>query len=319
MKLEYKGHDVFYHQTDKKSAENILKNGFNTPEVWAAPDEEGNYGNSVITIYAPKPKKPFIKDIYQLLYDDKKISYEDAQKIVKKNTQFFEDLGGEINPEAFNKLRELGYDVIIEDNGDRCFLYPETLKYDKEILNLSESYKKRLQELANIKEGVSAEEHQNFVRFVDEIAKRVPFLKSYKKAEVNNDNVSKTIFQKSKCFGEKTITSKNKLIHFEDYCIFSELLLTYKHFNDHKWYFFRVENFLRPTFKKDANSDELFNKVFLAATNQINEQFSAAKEIMIPEDKEISEEEINSMVGKINETFFKFEEYLLEHFKFKFF
>lgn len=186
-------------------------------------------------------------------------------------------------------------------------------------LNLSESYKKRLKELANIKEDVSIEEHQEFAKFVQEIFQRVPFLKNYKKAEVNNDNVSKTIFQKNKCFGEKIIASKNKLIHFEDYCIFSELLLTYKHFNDHKWYFFRVENFLRPTFKENEENDKLFVQAFMAATNQINEQFSAAKEIMVPENKEISEDEINSMVGKINETFFKFEEYLLEHFKFKFF
>jgi len=132
--LDVKNYETFYHQTDAKSAESIIKNGFNTPEVWAAPDDEGSYGDVVVTIYAPEPKKPFIMDIYQLLemVHGKKISYEKAQEIVKNNRKFYMDLGGEVNPGTFDKLRELGYDVVIEDNGDRTFLYPETLKYELE-------------------------------------------------------------------------------------------------------------------------------------------------------------------------------------------
>jgi len=126
------GYDAFYHQTDKKSAKSILKNGFNTPEVWAAPDDEGSYGDVAIAIYAPKPKKPFIMDIYQFMemINDEEVSYEKAQEIIKKNRKFYIDLGGERNPKTFDKLRELGYDVVIEDNGDRAFLYPNTLKYE---------------------------------------------------------------------------------------------------------------------------------------------------------------------------------------------
>lgn len=128
-KLDVRGYDTFYHQTDDKGAKEILMNGFNTPEVWAAPDDEGSYGDVNIIIYSPKPKKPFIMDINQLLYDTK-LSYEKAQELIAKNYRLYRDLGGEINPETFNKLREMGYDVIIEDNGDRCFLYPNTLKYE---------------------------------------------------------------------------------------------------------------------------------------------------------------------------------------------
>ena len=83
-KLNVKNYNAFYHQTDSKSAKTILKNGFSTSEVWAAPDDEGSYGDVNIIVYAPTPKKPFILDINLLLYDTK-IPYEDAQKLIAKN------------------------------------------------------------------------------------------------------------------------------------------------------------------------------------------------------------------------------------------
>lgn len=126
---EMKGsmHEEFYHQTTKDSAQRIQKHGFNTSEVWAAPDDQGSYGDYVVEIDAPEPKNPFIMDINQLMYDTN-YSYEEAQEIVKKNYELYIKLGGEINPATFDKLREMGYDEIIEDNGDRCFLYPNRLK-----------------------------------------------------------------------------------------------------------------------------------------------------------------------------------------------
>ena len=77
-----KNYGTYYHQTDAESAKKILKYGFNTPEVWTAPDDQGNYGDVAITIYAPKSKNPFIMDVYQLVYDDKKVSYDKAQEII---------------------------------------------------------------------------------------------------------------------------------------------------------------------------------------------------------------------------------------------
>lgn len=124
------GYEEFYHQTDIKSAKSILKNGFKTSEVWAALDDEGSYGDINIKIYAPKPKKPFYMDINELYdNDNNQLSYEQMQKLVEKNYKLYRDLGGETNPKTYNKLREMGYDTIIQDNGDRVFLYPQTLKY----------------------------------------------------------------------------------------------------------------------------------------------------------------------------------------------
>jgi len=116
--------DTFYHQTDKKSAKEILRNGFNTPEVWVAPDDTASYGDVNIIVNAPKPKKAFVMDYDTGMYD-----YDMSQEDIDKNVKYYESLGGEANPQTFNKLRELGYDVVIEDNGDRAFLYPKTLKY----------------------------------------------------------------------------------------------------------------------------------------------------------------------------------------------
>ncbi len=38
-------------------------------------------------------------------------------------------MGGEANPKTFDTLRKLGYDAIIETNGDRCFLYPDRIRF----------------------------------------------------------------------------------------------------------------------------------------------------------------------------------------------
>jgi hypothetical protein len=45
------------------------------------------------------------------------------------NIKYYEELGGEANPETFNILRKLGYDTVIETNGDRCFLYPDRIRF----------------------------------------------------------------------------------------------------------------------------------------------------------------------------------------------
>jgi len=119
------GYETYYHQTDQKSANSIIKHGFKTPEVWVSPDDTSSYGDVNIIVYVPPIKKPFIMD-----YDVAQYDYNISRDSVDTNIKYYEQLGGEKNPKTFDKLRELGYDCVIEQNGDRGLLYPKTLKFE---------------------------------------------------------------------------------------------------------------------------------------------------------------------------------------------
>ena len=101
-------YNTFFHHTDAESAEGILSGGFNTPEVWVAPDDTNTegYGDVGVLISAPEPKKPFIMDKYAL--NDYEYNLEVGLKLINKNKKLYEKLGGEANPETFNKLRKNG-------------------------------------------------------------------------------------------------------------------------------------------------------------------------------------------------------------------
>ena len=107
-----------YHLTDEESAKNIMKEKrFNNTEVWLAPDDTGHYGDWAVLVSTPQETKPFVMDKYYRGNFD-----------IEKNRKYYDSLGGEANPKTFNTLRNEGYDVVIEDNGDRGYLYPEKLE-----------------------------------------------------------------------------------------------------------------------------------------------------------------------------------------------
>ena len=92
--------NVYFHQTNAKIIEK-----FTAKEVWVAPDDTAFYGKNTIKVFA-ESKKPFNLEIPQ-------------------NQALYEKLGGEKNPKTFDELRKMGFDSVIETNGDRAFLYPE--------------------------------------------------------------------------------------------------------------------------------------------------------------------------------------------------
>ncbi len=119
--LEYKDMVMFYHQTDS-DIEKIKKEGFNSSEVWASPDDTASYSDNVLIIYA-SVKNPFVMDKYVAK------DYDIDINTIEKNIKYYNDIGGEANPKTFDTLRKLGYDAIIETNGDRCFLYPDRIRF----------------------------------------------------------------------------------------------------------------------------------------------------------------------------------------------
>ncbi len=121
MESKHKEYDVLYHQTSKKSKKSIEANGFNSSEVWLAPDDTAFYGKSTIKVNAPKPKNPFVMDV------DSSLQYGIPIKQINANKKYYDSLGNEASRKTFDTLRKDGYDVIIEDNGDRAYLYPNEL------------------------------------------------------------------------------------------------------------------------------------------------------------------------------------------------
>ena len=139
----FRNYESFYHQTDSKSEKIILKEGFNTNEVWLSPDDTADYGDVVIDVFVPKIKKPFVLDRYTAR------DYNISQEELVKNRELYEILGGEANPKTFDKLRELEYDAVIEENGDRGFLYPKKVIVDTSEKAISETYHQAKQDGSN--------------------------------------------------------------------------------------------------------------------------------------------------------------------------
>lgn len=185
-------------------------------------------------------------------------------------------------------------------------------------MNLSESYKKRLQELANIN-TIPQEEVEQFNKLIKEFIERVPVLKSYKKFERKYDGGMSVTFQKDKNYGESTLLAKNKTVYFKDYVVFSELTISYKHFNEYKWYFIKFNNQLQPILDDTKELDNVFNQVFTIATKMVNEKFSFEQEIKVKEENDISPEQVNMIIQELNKITFDFEDYLLEQFNYEFF
>lgn len=185
-------------------------------------------------------------------------------------------------------------------------------------MNLSESYKKRLQELADI-EKLPQQEVQRFNEIVEAIIERVPSLKQYEKFDKEKQDLLSSRFKRQENYGEKIIATKDKMVHFKDYYIFSELVISYRHFNDFKWYYFTFKNELLPILDEKIETDKIFNKVFMTAIRMTNDNFLLSKEIRIPEEEEISQQEIDLIVEEINKATFVFQDYLTNYLNIEFF
>ena len=185
-------------------------------------------------------------------------------------------------------------------------------------MELSESYKNRIQELAGI--NILPVEEIKYVRnMIDAISKRVPVLKSFERFDNDRSDSVRSKFQKHENFGEKILATKDKSIYIKNYYVFSEFTILYRHFNDYKWYYFIFKNELIPQMDDSKEEDKLFNRVFMMATKMQSDKFAVAEEIRIPEEENLSPQILDSIVNKLNKATFDFEEYLTKHLKIEFF
>lgn len=177
-------------------------------------------------------------------------------------------------------------------------------------MNLSESYKKRLQELAGV--ALPDIEIKQFQKIVDEVVERTKFLKHYNQIEIKGDDAIGIKFQKQKCFGEKTQQFQDKIIYMDEVCAVSEFRISYRHFNEKKWYFIDFKNEIFPTISKKTEIEDLGKTVFMKMMQIKNRNYEYTKELILNEDEDLSKEIINEIINEIIKKTFAFEEYLFE-------
>jgi triacylglycerol esterase/lipase EstA (alpha/beta hydrolase family) len=177
-------------------------------------------------------------------------------------------------------------------------------------MNISESYKKRLQELGGIKTQTSQEELL-FVREMEEMTQRMPWLKYYKKNSNKISNGISYFFQKNKNFENKSIvTTDRNTIPFINISVFSELTFLFENINEKNILYVNFKNEIIPTNIEDINLSPIEKTVVLKAISMKNDSFSFSKEIITNEREIVSEEQLNEIINNLNKITFNFEEYL---------
>jgi len=175
-------------------------------------------------------------------------------------------------------------------------------------MNLSESYKKRLQELAGV--ALPDIEINEFQKIVNEVIERTKFLKYYNQTVIKGDDGIGINFQKQECFGEKSQQFQDKIIYMDEICAVSEFRISYRHFNEKKWYFINFKNEMFPTISRKTELEDLERTVFMKMMQIKNRNYEYTKELMLNEDEKLSQEIINEIVNEIIKKTFSFEEYL---------
>jgi len=155
----------------------------------------------------------------------------------------------------------------------------------------------------------------NFNVLVNEIIERVPVLKSYNKY---NNGKNSTLFQKlSEPYLNKKLYNGNELINIESMNIVSEFVVSYRYFNNAKWFYFYFKNEIIMHLPK--NLDNLEHTIYQIANKMINDKFSLSKEIMLKDDKNSDPNLFNTIINELNKKTFEFDDYLQKHYHIDFY
>lgn len=186
-------------------------------------------------------------------------------------------------------------------------------------MELSDSYKEKIHTLAGLEESIKKPDKQHFENLVEVIIKRVPVLQYYNKFDDERYDAIHTTLQKHESYGEKTVMMKDEPLVFSSFNIFSELKITERVFNEKNWYYFNFTNEILPILKKNEDLNDLFKSVLFKAIMMTNRNLGFSKEVVLEENEKISAEKITEVIQELNQSTFKFEEYVDKHYKIKFF
>ena len=145
----------------------------------------------------------------------------------------------------------------------------------------------------------------------DILIRRIPFLTDY--------NIFKHPRDENRLEAQRIVYNENvkskigkEFVTFEQFNVSSEIKYYRQKIGDNTFHNFIIKNRFLPTQPKDV--DDLTFRIFIMATNQLEEQYSYYKEVMVKEGETLSKEELNKIINEMNGNLFKIEEFTKEHY-----
>jgi tRNA nucleotidyltransferase/poly(A) polymerase len=205
------------------------------------------------------------------------------------------------NEEFANAALRAGYDSIKQKE-----YYTDGKLYDSYFIL---RHNKPLERVKQLKEETLNESEGNmdgnFEALVQQVKQRVPSLAKYNEfLEKNYDH-----FQLSKRIGQADVYWHNQQVTLTNVAIMSEFKMSYRNFNEKKWYNFTLKNQIFFDIPDTFGSDmERF--VMQTAFNMLNDKYSYHKELMAPETSTYQQADIDEIVNEINRKTFEFEDHV---------
>ena len=142
------------------------------------------------------------------------------------------------------------------------------------------------------------------------LIKRIPFLKEYNIYDNPRDDkrleAQRIVYNKN-----VKVMMGDDLLTFENYNV-SSYITYYSHkVHDNTFHIFSIEHKFHTT--QPEEMDKLTYRFFLIARKFLQENLSYYKEIMVPNNQEISKEQLDQVINDMNGNLFKIEEFTNDH------
>lgn len=213
--------------------------------------------------------------------------------------------------ESLNEAAEVvnGYRISRSPIGDRMLIRVASPKTNDIMVvpDTGQSNEELIQAMEN--KFSPAVTHGGFDKLVEEFKRRIPALKNYN--QFVDEHSAK--FQLIKNYGKTKVYWNEETVMLKDVAVHSELNMSYRNFNDYKWYYFTFTNKIYPDIPEDYG-DVLTRRIFQVATNMMNDKFAYSKELRIRELEDYQQADIDQIVNEINRKTFEFEDYLTQHY-----
>lgn len=157
---------------------------------------------------------------------------------------------------------------------------------------------------------INEEKEQTLSNIKDNLIKRIPFLKDY--------NVFKNPRDPKRLEAQRVVYNQNvnvimgdQILNFPQFNISSNIFYYPHTITDNTFHHFIIKNEFH--IAKPQDLDDLTFKVFIMAIKQLEKKLSYNKEIMIPNNEDISKNELDKIINEMNGILFKIEEFTEKH------
>lgn len=247
------------------------------------------------------------KDDYKLHYDDRystlKIQNEDNLKALRHAYEI-QPVVTEAQKVALQLIFNLLDGKLLEAKKQTDY-FDQFRDDDGEAkLKIANRYPNQITNTSQINES-EGNMDGNFEALVQQVKQRVPSLAKYNEfPEENYDH-----FQLSKRIGQSDVYWHNQQVTLTNVAIMSEFKMSYRNFNQKKWYNFTLKNQIFFDIP-DTFADPMQRFVMQTAFNMLNDKYSYHKELMVPETTTYQQADIDAIINEINRKTFEFEDHV---------